>query len=118
MRTDSLFAAALGLTLAAIFSCACAARSDRLDPKAPIGTKVPTDEGFYAQESRDGRTFVMGKSATFASFKNGRDMQLTKSFIAAGPSGETVVVEVDPLLPEMTERLTAEFSKKSNVRLE
>jgi hypothetical protein len=118
MRTDSVFATLLGLTLSVALSAGCAARSDRLDPKAPIGTRVPDDEGFYATEQRDGRTYVIGKSATLASFKNGREMQMTKTYIAAGPAGETVVIEVDPLLPEMTERLTAEFSKKSNVRLE
>ena len=103
--------------LAAAACVSCAARSDRLDPKAPIGAVVPDDEGYSAVESRDGRTYLIGKKATHASFARGAEMQMTKTFVGAGPNGETVVVEVDPLLPEMTARLTAEFSRTTKVDL-
>ncbi|MCC6671156.1 MAG: hypothetical protein IT458_08845 [Planctomycetes bacterium] len=85
------------------------------------GTAGPglADGTFYAQASRDGRIYVFGKEATFASWQRGGEMQLTRALIGAGPGGETVVFEVDAKDAKgvMTARLMGEFAKRNNVRI-
>ena len=85
------------------------------------GTAGPglADGTFYAQVSRDGRIYVFGKEATFASWQRGGEMQLTRALIGAGPGGETVVFEVDAKDAKgvMTARLMGEFAKRNNVRI-
>jgi hypothetical protein len=118
MRNPWLSAAIAVLALgSAVLTAGCAARSDRLPKEAPPGTRVPVDAGYYAEESANGRVYLIGKSTSHASFKRNPHLQITKTFIGAGKSGETIVVEADPLLPEMTDRVCATFSEKHGVEL-
>lgn len=50
---------------------------------------------FYAVEKRDGRLYVLGSEASLESFRSNGHLPYTLTKIGDGPSGETVVVEVD-----------------------
>lgn len=107
-------------TLLLASSAACAAASDKYPPG--VQTRAQFEEAiggsYYAEESKDGRIYVIGREATHAGFKRTSQMQFTKTFIGAGPEGATLVFEVNDKAPQLCERLTAEYAKRNNVPLQ
>jgi hypothetical protein len=57
----------------------------------------------------DGRIFVIGDPDTNTLFAATKVLPLTKTFFAAGPNGETVIVEAKNGKPDFTERLVERF---------
>ncbi len=98
------------LLLAAVPACACPA----VYTPPPV---APKDPGHYAERQKDGRIYVFGDPKTEATFDKTQHLQISATFIGAGPSGETVVVEAKDKLPEMTDRLVGEFAKRYGVQL-
>ena len=74
---------------------------------APAGTA-----GFYAEMVKDGRYYVFGQSSTEASFKKNGHMPYTRTLVGAGPSGMTVVLEIDKKDEALTDRIQTEFSRR------
>lgn len=97
------------------------AKSDaaKSDPAKSSGDAkpAPTDPGHFGVLEYDGRYYVFGDAKTEAAFMKSPHMQMSKSFIGAGPQGRTVVFEVKDKLPGMTERIIDRFSTTYGVYL-
>lgn len=78
---------------------------------------APTDPGHFGVLEYDGRYYVFGDAKTEAAFMKSPHMQMSKSFIGAGPQGRTVVFEVKDKLAGMTERIIDRFSTTYGVYL-
>lgn len=114
MRILSLLAVSLVLVHAA--GCASCPGADEKSAKK-AGSIVAPDPGHYAEREHDGRIYVLGDPKTEEAFDKSPHLQLSKSFIGAGPAGQTVVFEVRDKVPELTERLIKQFSAKYGVTL-
>ena len=68
---------------------------------------------YFSQIERDGRFYVVGSEAMEAKFKKTGHLPYTRTFIAAGPGGKTVVVEVDKKDPGLTDWLVQQFEVKN-----
>jgi hypothetical protein len=71
--------------------------------------EVLSKEDFHVYENH-GRLFVTGSQASLDKFKASGHLPYTKTILGAGPTGETVIFEVDKKNPELTERLQKEFA--------
>lgn len=107
----------LAVTALQAAGCVSCPGADEKSAKKAASIVAP-DPGHYAERVHGGRIYVFGDPATEAAFDRTPNMQFCRSFIGAGPGGETVVVEVRDKLPELTDRLAAEFAKRHGVRLE
>lgn len=96
----------------------CAACPAKYEVSKEAQLAMMKDEGYYAEEQRDGRWYVFGQKKTHEQFAAVKGIQVSKSFIGAGPDGATVVVEAKDKLPEMTARLVAAFAQRHGVVLE
>ncbi len=114
LRPAALILSTLALALATS-ACNCPAKYE-LSKEAQLA--MLKDEGYYAEEQRDGRIYVFGAKKSHEAFKAGAGLEVSKRFIGAGPGGETVILEAKDKLPEMTARLIATFSKNHGISLE
>ena len=81
------------------------------------GSLVAPDPGHYAEREHAGRIYVIGDPKTEEAFDKMPGLQISKTYIGAGPGGKTVVFEAKDKLPEMTDRLVEQFSAQHGVTL-
>lgn len=110
MNVRTLFVAALF----ALPACACPGADEKSVKTA--GT-VFSDPGHYAERQHDGRIYVIGDAKTEEKFDRSPGLQLSRTFIGAGPSGQTVVFEAKDKVPEMTTRLIDAFNARYGTAL-
>jgi hypothetical protein len=67
---------------------------------------------YYAEESADGRLYVMGSKETHAAFLKHPHLPYTRTLVGRGPNGETVVFEVDKENDYLATRLQKEFNAR------
>jgi hypothetical protein len=105
----------LALALAALALTACT-----MDKPAWVDQKATNDaEAVYYQEQEyEGRLYVFGTSTNYTAFQNTHDLQFAKSFIGAGPKGQTVRLELDPKNPALFKRVHDEYASRHGVNLE
>ena len=103
------------LALAAVALTACT-----MDKPAWVDQKATNDaEAVYYQEQEfEGRLYVFGSSANYNAFQTTHDLQFAKSFIGAGPKGQTVRLELDPKNPALFKRVHDEYASRHGVDLE
>ncbi|MCG3135547.1 MAG: hypothetical protein HMLKMBBP_03254 [Planctomycetes bacterium] len=101
--------------LTALPGCASCPAKFEVSKEAQLA--MTKDEGYYAEEQANGRFYVFGQKKTHEQFASVKGIQVSKSFIGAGPGGATVVVEAKDKLPEMTDRLVATFAQRHGVTL-
>lgn len=74
--------------------------------------------GYYAEESHKGRLYVFGTEKAHAQMKeSGHAPQIAKTFIGAGPDGQTLVLEADAKSNDLQERLKAQYQSRHGVQL-
>lgn len=114
MRFPSLV---LACVVPAVVAACAAPVPVKNEPSKEAQLAMLKDEGYYAEEQKDGRFYVFGSQKTHDEFRRSGHLQISKSFIAAGPGGATVVVESKDKLPELAARLAATFSGNHGVNL-
>ncbi|MBN1443204.1 MAG: hypothetical protein JXA90_10870 [Planctomycetes bacterium] len=82
--------------------------------QAPVVTQaaVSRPETGYFEHLHDGRIYVVGSQESSDRFRQSKNLPYALTLINAGPSGETIVVEVDKDDPSMQERLLAEYKRR------
>jgi hypothetical protein len=73
---------------------------------------------YYQEQEYEGRLYVFGTEANYTAFQTTHDLQFAKSFIGAGPKGETVRLELDPKDPALFHRLHKEYESRHATELE
>ncbi len=114
MRFQSLV---LVCVIPAVLAACAAPVPVKSEPSKEAQLAMLKDDGYYAEEQKDGRYYVFGSQKTHDEFRRSGHMQIAKSFIAAGPGGTTVIVEAKDKLPELAARLAATFSANHGVNL-
>jgi hypothetical protein len=107
------------VTLGLLVSTGC--RRYRCDPCYRMGSGTATssmksqtaapDTPSYTQVEHDGRLYVLGSKKMTKKFMETKHLPYTQTHIAAGPNGETVVVEVDKGNPDFADDLWQTFLK-------
>ena len=70
---------------------------------------------FYAERIKHGRIYVIGSFKSLVAFDKTGHLPYTKTFIGEGPSGETVVFEIDKKNPHTVRRLKTSFCVRYKV---
>lgn len=95
---------------------ACKSQEQPTSPMKAEGSVAPAASGFYKEGTYKGRLYVFGTPAAYDNFeKSNTTPQLTKTYIGAGPSGESVVLEADAKTTDLQERLRGEFNRRHNL---
>ncbi len=94
------------LVLAAVVLAACT-----LDKPGWVDQKQANDAeaNFYTEQVWDGRLYAFGTSTNYKAFQVTHDLQFAKTFIGAGPKGETVRLELDPKNDALLRRVREEY---------
>lgn len=118
MKIKSLVVATL--VLCAASSLTGCAICPGVDPKSveAAGTIRPADPGYYAVENHDGRIYVFGDKKTHDAWQKSHDIQIRRTYIGAGPAGETIMFEARDKVPEMTKRIVGRYSAETGLRLD
>ncbi len=105
--------------LSALLFLAIASGCEALDKPAWIATKEANDAeaSFYAEESANGRLYIIGRSATLQAFKLTGEIPYVQTFIGKGPNGETVVIEADAKELGLQARLRRAFEARHDLSL-
>ena len=85
---------------------------------AAAGTIKPADPGYYAVESYDGRIYVFGDKKTHDAWQSSKSIQIRKTYIGAGPGGETIMFEARDKMPELTKRIVERYSAETGIHLD
>ncbi|HLY11167.1 MAG TPA: hypothetical protein VKW04_17840 [Planctomycetota bacterium] len=86
-------------------------------PEKPA-TMAKESGGFYAEESYKGRLYVFGTEKAHKAFKETQQVpSIAKSYIGAGPEGQTLVLEADAKATDLQERLKAEYESRHTTKL-
>jgi hypothetical protein len=115
-RTAAAVAALVVVVVSSAPACKCAGADAKSVESA--GTVLPPDPGYYAVENWDGRIYVFGDQKTHDNFAKTHELQIRKTFIGAGPGGETVMFEAQDKVPAMTKRIIDRWSTETGVKLE
>lgn len=74
--------------------------------------------GFYAEETYKARLYVFGTEKAHKSFKEHEQVpSIAKTFIGAGPEGQTVVLEADAKTNDLQERLKVQYESRHGSKL-
>jgi len=86
--------------------------------KSETTSALAAESGYYAEESHKGRLYVFGTEKAHAQMKeSGHAPQIAKTFIGAGPEGQTIVLEADAKSNDLQDRLKAQYESKHSVKL-
>lgn len=99
----------IALVLAAVVLAGCT-----LDKPAWLDQKKANDAEavFYSEQEWDGRLYVFGTSASYKLFQSTHELQFAKTFIGAGPNGETVRLELDPKNDALLRRVREDYESR------
>src|ERR1051325_12146563 len=102
--------ASLGLWILA----GCAS-SDTGSKGAASGTMMAKESGsgYYAEEPHKGRIYVLGTEKAHKALTGSQQTpHIAKTFIGAGPDGQTVVLEADSKSNDLQDRLKAQYESR------
>ena len=75
--------------------------------------------GFYAEETHTGRLYVFGTEKAHSAFKESQQVPaIAKTYIGAGPDGQTVVLEADAKTADLQNRLRSQYEIKHSAKLQ
>lgn len=72
---------------------------------------LDSDQNYWVYE-HEGRHYVVGQAKTREQFQTSGHLPYTRTVLGAGPTGETVVFEVNKKDPQLVERLEATYLKQ------
>jgi hypothetical protein len=74
--------------------------------------------GFYAEESYKGRLYVFGTEKAHKAFKETQQVPtIAKTYIGAGPDGQSIVLEAEAKTTDLQDRLKAEYEGRHSAKL-
>lgn len=74
--------------------------------------------GYYAEETHKGRVYVLGTEKAHKALTGSQQTpHIAKTYIGAGPDGQTVVLEADAKSNDLQERLKTLYESKHGVKL-
>jgi hypothetical protein len=98
----------------------CASSNGGSGAAAPEKGMVAKDAqgGYYAEEPYKGRLFVLGTEKAHKALRESQQApHITKTYIGAGPDGQTLVLEADAKSNELQERLKVQYESRHGVKL-
>jgi hypothetical protein len=98
----------------------CSTSKPAPSPAASGGSMMAKESGssFYAEESYKSRLYVFGTEKAHKSFKDHEQVPtIAKTFIGAGPEGQTVVLEADAKTNDLQERLKVQYESRHGSKL-
>jgi hypothetical protein len=117
MKNISLIASIVTVVVV-LGGCSSSSKPESSAPSAPAKPAAMGNGGFYAEESFKGRLYVFGTEKAHDSFKQSQQVpHIAKSYIGAGPEGQTVVLEADAKANDLQERLKAEYETRHSAKL-
>lgn len=99
----------------------CSGSSKPASTSESSGTMAAKDSpaAFYAEESHKGRLYVFGTEKAHQTFKQSQHTPtIAKTFIGAGPEGQSVVLEADAKSSELQDRLKAQYEARHTAKLQ
>jgi hypothetical protein len=108
--------ASLGLLILA----GCVSSDAGTKSAAPEKTMMAkeTGSGYYAEETHNGRIYVLGTEKAHKALTGSQQApQIAKTYIGAGPGGQTVVLEADSKSSELQQRLKTQYESRHGVKL-
>ncbi len=73
---------------------------------------------FYVEAANKGRLYIFGTEKAYTSFQqSGQVPHIAKSYIGAGPDGQTVVLEADAKTTDLQDRLKVQYETKHGTKL-
>lgn len=109
---------AVVVTLAVLAGCKSSApASSSSSSDKPVAMAKETG-GFYQEEAYKGRLYVLGTEKACKAFKETQQVPpIAKTYIGAGPDGQSVVLEADAKTTDLQDRLKAEYEARHNAKL-
>jgi len=108
----------LSLGLSILAGCAS---SDAGSGSAPAEKGTAAKEaasGYYAEESCKGRFYVLGTEKAHKALRDSQQPpHIAKTYIGAGPDGQTLVLEADAKSNDLQERLKAQYESRHSCKL-
>ncbi len=97
----------------------CVAGCSLMDKPAWLATKAANDQeaNFYVEVEHEGRIYVIGKPATFATFNTTHELPYRVTYIGAGPKGQSVVIEAEAKELFLQARLRRTYEAKHDTEL-
>lgn len=98
----------------------CGSSSSASGTPAPEKSMMAKDAagGYYAEENYNGRVYVFGtEKAHKALTETQQTPHIAKTYIAAGPDGQSVILEADSKSNELQERLKAQYEARHSAKL-
>jgi lipopolysaccharide export system protein LptC len=106
---------------ASLLMWSCSGSSKPASTSESSGTMMAKDSpaAYYAEESHKGRLYVFGTEKAHAAFKETQHTPtIAKTFIGAGPEGQSVVLEADAKSSELQERLKTQYEARHTAKLQ
>lgn len=114
MKATPDFGRLLACAAAAALMAGCVTGANGPGKPPREETKAPAvDTSYYAEEKAEGKIIVIGDSASHIDFLTRQEMTNTVTKVGAGPAGEAVVLQTNPAVPALEERLWKEFQKRN-----
>jgi hypothetical protein len=97
----------------------CGSSNGGSEAAAPAKSMMAKDSGgYYAEETYKGRLYVLGtEKAHKALTQSQQTPHIAKTYIGAGPDGQTLVLEADSKTNELQERLKSQYESRHGVKL-
>lgn len=106
------------VTLLILGGCA----SSEVGPRTAASEKsmIAKESGsaYYAEETYKGRVYVLGTEKAHQALSGSQQTpHIAKTYIGAGPDGQTLVLEADSKSSDLQNRLKAEYESRHGVKL-
>lgn len=108
----------VSLGLVILGGCASSEAGSRSGPPEKSMTAKEAGSGFYAEESYKGRIYVLGtEKAHKALTESQQTPPIAKTYIGAGPGGQTIVLEADSKSNDLQVRLKSQYESRHSLKL-
>ena len=104
------------MTILVLWGCA----TSKPAPAPAAGSMMAKESGtgFYAEESYKSRLYVFGTEKAHNSFQGHEQVpSIAKTYIGAGPEGQTVVLEAAAKTNDLQERLKGQYESRHGSKL-
>jgi hypothetical protein len=105
-------------TLVILGGCASSDVGARSAAPEKSGIAKEAGTAYYAEEMYRGRVYVLGTEKAHQALSGSQQTRhIAKTYIGAGPDGQTVVLEADPKSNDLQNRLKTEYESRHGTKL-
>jgi hypothetical protein len=109
---------AVVVTLAVLAGCKSSAPASSSSSSDKPAAMAKESGGFYQEEAYKGRLYVFGTDKAYKAYKDAQTVpHIAKTYIGAGPDGQSVVLEADAKTTDLQDRLKVEYEARHNTKL-